>query len=295
MASSADMHNQLATQYAPADDLPCADFALLVPLKKSPDYRTIRPRIANPKAVDSWQEEGLHFFVFELKPADGAAVDPADLPVAVFTMHPEEPAPISVVVVTPRSDGAEAEVVDLRQPESAYTAPYVTDGHALQQQNGDAPRQHAHDAQVGTPGDGPSQSSIGERAGMAVNSPGAELVLAAAPLRDEPSADQERGRDDRLVADSALLVPLKQSAEYRMIDGRVANPEPVDAWQEDGLHFFTFALQVDTIGKDQAEQPLAVFAMQPDALTPVSAVIVAPGMNGEAAEITNLRALGTGV
>jgi hypothetical protein len=43
--------------------------------------------------------------------------------VAVFTMHPEVAEPVSVVVVTPSRDGGEAEVVNLRQPESGYTVP----------------------------------------------------------------------------------------------------------------------------------------------------------------------------
>jgi hypothetical protein len=81
--------------------------------------------------LDHWQEEGLHFFVFALRHEQrGSAADgsvgravPADLPVAVFAMHPEETVPVSAVVVTPMENG-EAEVLDLRRPESAYTAPY---------------------------------------------------------------------------------------------------------------------------------------------------------------------------
>lgn len=121
--SSADRHAIIATQYAPGEDLPCADLALLVPLKKSPEYRTIRPRVAKPRAIDAWQEEGLHFFVFELKAAESAPAQPSELPVVVFTMHPEETAPVSVAIVTPRPDGEEAEVVNLRDPGSAYIVP----------------------------------------------------------------------------------------------------------------------------------------------------------------------------
>ena len=79
--------------------------------------------MASPTAADSWQEDGLHFFVFELRAAEGAASSPAEPVVAVFTMHPEEPAPISVVVVTPSASGEEAEIVDVRAPERGYTAP----------------------------------------------------------------------------------------------------------------------------------------------------------------------------
>ncbi len=95
-----------------------------MPLKRSSEYRTLRPRVASLKPADHWQEEGLHFFVFQLLPAEGTAAVGAEPPVAVFVMHPEEPAPVSAVVVTPSASGGEAEVMDLRRPDSAYTAPY---------------------------------------------------------------------------------------------------------------------------------------------------------------------------
>ena len=126
VAGPATLHEQIATQYAPGDDLPCAEASLLVPLKKSPEYRAIRPRVASPKAVDSWQDEGLHFFVFQLLSADGSSSNGHEPPVVVFAMHPEEPAPVSAVVVTPQPGGEDAEVIDLRQPGSAYTAPLAS-------------------------------------------------------------------------------------------------------------------------------------------------------------------------
>ena len=123
MAGPATLHEQIASQYAPADDLPCADAALLVPLKKSPEYRTIRPRVASPRAIDSWQEDGLHFFVFQLRAVNGVQSTPADPPVAVFCMHTQATMPISAVVVTPSPSGEEAEIMNLREPESVYIAP----------------------------------------------------------------------------------------------------------------------------------------------------------------------------
>ena len=126
VAGPATLHEQIASQYAPSDDLPCADASLLAPLKKSPEYRAIRPRVASPRAVDSWQDEGVHFFVFQLNPVQGAAAMLDNPPVVVFAMHPEEPAPVSAVVVTPQPGGEDAEVIDLRQPGSAYTAPLAS-------------------------------------------------------------------------------------------------------------------------------------------------------------------------
>jgi hypothetical protein len=122
-AGPADLHQPIASQQQVEDDLPGADTKLLGPLKRSPEYRTLHPRVADIRPIDNWQQDGLHYFVFQLRAADGAPVAPEAAPVAVFTMHPEAPEPISVVVVTPSQDGGEAEVVNLRQPESGYTVP----------------------------------------------------------------------------------------------------------------------------------------------------------------------------
>lgn len=102
--------------------MPCADYKLLVPLKRSREYGAVRKRVADLRPADAWQQEGFHFFVFELM-ADRADSLVAVSPLAVFAMHPEVREPVSAVVVTPNSAAAEAEIRDLRQPDSAYTAP----------------------------------------------------------------------------------------------------------------------------------------------------------------------------
>ena len=53
-------------------------------------------------------------------PAPSTSPEP---PVAVFTMRPEESAPVSAVVVMPSANGEEPTVLDLRQPEHVYTVP----------------------------------------------------------------------------------------------------------------------------------------------------------------------------
>ena len=118
------MHEQMADQYAAGDGLPCADAALLLPLKRSHEYRAIRRRVASPRPVDSWFDQELHFFVFQLQAmnGNGSRSHGAEPPVAVFTMHPEAPEPISAVMITPNPNGAEAEVTDLRVPERVYSA-----------------------------------------------------------------------------------------------------------------------------------------------------------------------------
>jgi hypothetical protein len=115
----------MASQYEVGAAPPCADVALLVPLKRSPEYRAIRRRVASPRPLDSWFDRELHFFVFQLQAVNGngSGVSPVEPPVAVFTMHPEAPEPISAVMITPSPNGAEAEVTDLRVPERVYSAP----------------------------------------------------------------------------------------------------------------------------------------------------------------------------
>jgi hypothetical protein len=118
------MHHLVEERLGVGDDLPCADYALLVPLKRSRVYGTVRRRVAEHLPADAWQQEGFHFFVFPLRPADGAETAPVEPPLAVFAMHPDAKDPISAVVVTTGPDGVE--VQDLREPERSYTMPIAT-------------------------------------------------------------------------------------------------------------------------------------------------------------------------
>ena len=61
--------------------------------------------------------------MFVLRVADGTDLVLPEPPVGVFAMHPEETEPVSAVVVTPGTNGAEAEVRDVLDPDSAYTVP----------------------------------------------------------------------------------------------------------------------------------------------------------------------------
>ena len=116
------MHELVGERLGADDDLPCADYALLVPLKRSRVYGAVRKRVADLSPADAWRQEGFHFFVFDLHPvpADGT---PAEGPVAVFAMHSEATEPVSAVVVTPSAESGAAEIANLLQPESTYTAP----------------------------------------------------------------------------------------------------------------------------------------------------------------------------
>ena len=89
------------------------------------------------------------------------------------------------------------------------------------------------------------------------------------------------------------MEPLRASAEYAAIRDRLADGAPLDAWQEDGLHFFVFGLAALPAARDgAAEAPVAVFAMDPASPEPVSAVVVTPRPGGAEAEVQDLRGSG---
>jgi Tfp pilus assembly protein PilF/glycosyltransferase involved in cell wall biosynthesis len=119
----AEMHELIVSHYFVGDDLPGADMSLVARIERSPEYAIIRDRVADARPADSWEQDGLHLYVFQLRPLEGAA--DAEPPTAVFTMHPELTEPLSAVVVTPGRDGQEAGVTDLRNSAEAYTAPLV--------------------------------------------------------------------------------------------------------------------------------------------------------------------------
>jgi tetratricopeptide (TPR) repeat protein/glycosyltransferase involved in cell wall biosynthesis len=104
---------------AGASELPRCFESLLAPLERSPEYRAISPRLAHRRPADTWHQDGLHFFAFELAAVGEGAVRPPEPPTAVFAMHLESQAVVSAVVVTPSSAGGEPEIMDLREPHQA--------------------------------------------------------------------------------------------------------------------------------------------------------------------------------
>jgi hypothetical protein len=107
-----------------AGDLPCADPRYLGALKRSPEYRALRPQLAGepPHAIfDSWFDDGFHFFTFVLAPSPTAEEGQGG-GLAVFAMHDGMPQPVSAVTVIPIDDNA-AEITNLREPGGSYIAP----------------------------------------------------------------------------------------------------------------------------------------------------------------------------
>jgi hypothetical protein len=102
------------------DEHPGADYKLLVPLKRSPAYRAIRPRVADLKPADAWTQDDLHFFTFKLRSLNGD--NPSELPVAVFAMHPELTTPVSALLVNTHAEGQAPEIVDLLSQNGAVHA-----------------------------------------------------------------------------------------------------------------------------------------------------------------------------
>jgi hypothetical protein len=97
-----------------------------VPLKRSPEFRHLRPRLAGraPHPVfDSWLDDGFHFFAFTLATITDDEHAESRGGLAVFAMHPDSPEPVSAVTVVAVPGGREAEVTNLRPPGGSYLAP----------------------------------------------------------------------------------------------------------------------------------------------------------------------------
>ena len=108
-AGSAASHNPFVDPLQDADNLPCADFGLLGPLKRSAEY----------SGIDAWRLEMVHYFVFELRPE----AEDASTPYALFTMRWEDHAPMSAIIITPNAEEKQAEMIDLRRPGVIQTLP----------------------------------------------------------------------------------------------------------------------------------------------------------------------------
>jgi hypothetical protein len=123
-AGPAVVHGAIVEEFA-ANDLPCADSQYLVPLKRSKEFRALRPRLAGspPHPVfDSWFENDFHFFAFVLAPNQDAGPK-AEGGLAVFTMHRSTKDPVAAVAVVPTGKPNEAEITNLREPGGSYIAP----------------------------------------------------------------------------------------------------------------------------------------------------------------------------
>jgi hypothetical protein len=241
---------------------------------------------------------------------------PHDPPVVVFAMHPEEPAPVSAVVVTPKPGGEEAEVVDLRQPDSAYTAAYTRSSPAPQETGPE--RESGADANESVPGEAstdvvPTDTeqhlsaeptiiqaeplSVGQVDHSADGTEQHEPVtdeLAQPTGVPEPALDAEEMNGHTPDVNLHFLTSVKESQEFQAIHGRLAASLPTDSWQEDDVHFFVFRLlPADGSSPNGHEPPVAVFAMRSPDSTLISAVIVTPGPDGEEAEVVDLRYSGS--
>lgn len=104
----------MSTIFDVADDLPCADFALLVPLKRSAEYAAIRKQVAAPRPLDAWMVGVESYFVFPLKALEAAGAAPS---FALFKMCWETESPVIAIVATPTESGGQVMIRDIREPE----------------------------------------------------------------------------------------------------------------------------------------------------------------------------------
>jgi hypothetical protein len=120
------LHQRIVSEHASGENLPCADTGFLAAIQRSAEYHAIRHQVTSGQPVDSWKEDGFHFFVFQLLSPHEMKGNQLEAPMAVFTMHPESQDPISAVIVAPTPDGTEAKVLDLRPTGQSYSAPLAS-------------------------------------------------------------------------------------------------------------------------------------------------------------------------
>src|SRR5947208_2031598 len=102
---------QILQMLATGANLPCAEMELLTPLKRSREYAAIRPQVADLKPLDAWQEDGVHYFVFALRPE----VDDTSAPLALFSMASGDTTPMSAMLITPGATPEAVHVQNLRR------------------------------------------------------------------------------------------------------------------------------------------------------------------------------------
>jgi hypothetical protein len=138
----------VSTGSSSADDLAgCADYALLVPLKRSRKYGLLRPRIADLRPADAWQQDGLHFFVFELRPKRLPHRRVREIPVVGspkppggLCHAPDPGTPISAVEVTPRPDDDQIVLVEAPTATQSRNARVATARMTRRSSDGSPPR-----------------------------------------------------------------------------------------------------------------------------------------------------------
>jgi hypothetical protein len=100
------------------DDL---DVALIAVVKRSPQYRMVRERIADACPSDGWCENGLAFVVFDLHPVHRLpSTSEAWQPQVVFVLAANSGVLLAARLVEPGDTGQEMFAHDLLRPEGRW-------------------------------------------------------------------------------------------------------------------------------------------------------------------------------
>jgi hypothetical protein len=80
---------------------------------------------------------------------------------------------------------------------------------------------------------------------------------------------------------------VKRAPAYRTIRPRIAEPTPVDAWQEGDAHYFVFELQPGAEVAD--EPPVALFVVNEKGPALTAAVVVSVDVGREYARVQEIQ------
>ncbi|MBW8831146.1 MAG: DUF3624 family protein [Burkholderiales bacterium] len=104
--------------------LPPADEGLRHVAEDSPEFASLRARLASPEPEDTWKVNMQSFFLYRLVPDEDELT-----PHALFITRWEDDVPVSAVVVTPSPDGGEPRTVNLQASAPSSLPSAVTGEH----------------------------------------------------------------------------------------------------------------------------------------------------------------------
>lgn len=97
---------------------------MLTLIKRSKEYRQIRPCLKSPKANEIWEEGPYNFVTFGLKRADRvSSFNETGQPLVIFVVDRFQRALLEAKTVIPNETLTQAQVADLKQPNKIYLMP----------------------------------------------------------------------------------------------------------------------------------------------------------------------------
>lgn len=97
---------------------------MLTLIKRSNEYRQIRPCLKSPKADEIWEEGPYNFVTFSLKRADGvSSLNETGQPLVIFVVDRFQQTLLEAKTIVPNETLTQAQATDLKQLNEIYLMP----------------------------------------------------------------------------------------------------------------------------------------------------------------------------